>query len=103
VHKALFFSFKGCLRNFLPLSAYAFCFGVFVCTLPTLVINFSSLTIEGGGIIVCFAYLLVIFPVLFASIYVAARDIFGFPRRRKHRHRSKAKTPQLQEPKKQAG
>ena len=100
VHRALLFSFKGCLRNFFPFLAYIFCFGVFVCTLPALVINFSSLTMEGVGIIVCAIYLLVIFPVLFASIYVAARDIFGFPRRRKHRHRTK--TSVSQEPEKPA-
>jgi len=87
VPKALLFSLKGCLVNWLPFLAYAFCFSFFVCMLVALVINFLQLTIEGLGVLVCTVFLLIIIPTLFASFYVAARDIFGLPRRRKHKRR----------------
>jgi len=87
VPMALIFSLKGCLLNWLPFLAYSFCFGFFVCMLAALVINFLQLTVEGLGVLVCTVFLLIIIPTLFASFYVAARDIFGLPRRRKHKRR----------------
>lgn len=85
VPKALAFSLKGCLFNCLPLFTYAFCFSFFIIILAALVINFFELTAEGLGIVVCVVFLLIAIPSLIASFYVAARDIFGFPRRRRRR------------------
>jgi|GEM_PF-195861 len=87
VPRALLFSLKGCLVNFLPFFTYAFCFSLFIIVLSALVINFFALTAEGLGSVVSAAFLLITSPALIASFYVAARDIFGFPRRRKHRRR----------------
>jgi len=87
VPKALVFSLKGCLFNWLPLFAYTFCFCFFIIVLSALVINFFELTFEGLGVVVCTVFLLIATPALIASFYVAARDIFGFPRRRKHKKR----------------
>lgn len=92
VPNALAYSLKGCLLNFLPLLIYAICFGFFVIALPFFVINFFGLLFEGLGIVVCVVFLLVIIPTVFASFYVAARDIFGFPRRRKHKRRPPSST-----------
>jgi len=93
VPKALVFSLKGCLVNWLPFFTYAFCFGFFVIILSALVINFFELTFEGLGVVVCAVFLLITSPALIASFYVAARDIFGFPRRRKHRRRPSDTVP----------
>ena len=87
VPKALAFSLKGCLLNWLPFLTYAFCFGFFIIVLSALVINFFELTARGLGVVACAVFLLITSPALIASFYVAARDIFGFPRRRKHRKR----------------
>jgi len=84
---ALLFSLKGCLLNWLPFLTYSFCFGFFIIVLSALVINFFQLAASGLGTVVCAVFLLIIIPALIASFYVAARDIFGFPRRRKHRKR----------------
>jgi hypothetical protein len=93
--KALSSSFSGCLRNLIPFFAYIFCYLFFVCMLSALVINFFSLTREGLGTLACAVFILVMVPVLMASVYVAARDIFGLPRRRRHRRRpEQAQKPQ---------
>jgi len=84
VQRAISFSFRGCLRNWLAMLVYTVCFTFFIVILASLVINLVAITTEGLGVIACFAFLLVMFPVVFASFYVAARDIYGFPRRRKH-------------------
>jgi hypothetical protein len=96
VPKALLFSIRGCLRNWLPFIAYLFCFGFFICTLAALAINFFNLLMTELGTVVCAVFLLIIFPVLFASSYVAARDIYGLPRRRKHRQHPQAQAVQAQ-------
>jgi hypothetical protein len=87
VPKALAFSLKGCLINILPFFTYAFCYGFFIIVLSALVINFFELTARGLGVVACAAFLLITSPALIASFYVAARDIYGFPRRRKHKRR----------------
>lgn len=96
VTQAFITSFRGCLRNWLPLLVYSLCYGIFIVSLAPLVINFIAVTTEGLGILACFAYLLIILPVVFASFYVAARDIYGFPRRRKHRPHAR-QTPRTME------
>ncbi|MDR1661195.1 MAG: hypothetical protein LBR95_02020, partial [Azoarcus sp.] len=96
VLKALSSSLAGCLRNWLALLVYLFCFAFFVCMLSALVINFFNLTMEGLGTLVCTVFLLMMFPILLGSFYVAARDIFGLPRRRRHRRRT-ARTSSPQE------
>jgi hypothetical protein len=89
VPKALIFSLKGCLINFLPFFAYFFCFSFFIIVLSAITINFLEfgLAAKGLGIVACFAFLFITSPALIASFYVAARDIYGFPRRRKHKRR----------------
>ncbi|MDR1854687.1 MAG: hypothetical protein LBR05_07285 [Azoarcus sp.] len=93
--RALGSSIRGCLRNTLPFIAYLFCFGFFICVLAGLVINLFSLTMEGLGPIVCVGFVLIMAPSVFASFYVAARDIYGLPRRRKRRrHATPEEAPQ---------
>jgi len=87
VPRALIFSLKGCLFNWLPFLTYAFCFGFFIIILSALVINFFELLSEGLGVVVCAVFLLLIIPAQIASFYVAARDIFGFPRRKRSKKR----------------
>jgi len=99
VPRALVFSLKGCLVNFLPFFTYAFCYGFFIILLSALIINFFELTARGLGVVACAVFLLITSPALVASFYVAARDIYGFPRRRKHRRRRH--DPALDERKKQ--
>ncbi|MDR1062986.1 MAG: hypothetical protein LBL48_03500 [Azoarcus sp.] len=85
VAQALSSSLTGCLRNWLPLLVYMLCYAFFVCMLSALVINFFNLIKEGLGTLACTVFILVMFPILLGSFYVAARDIFGLPRRRRHR------------------
>ncbi|MDR2014638.1 MAG: hypothetical protein LBP99_03315 [Azoarcus sp.] len=87
VPKALISSLKGCLFNWLPFLVYIFCFSFFIIILSALVINFFELVAEGLGVVICALFLLISIPALIASFYVAARDIFGLPRRRKHKQR----------------
>jgi hypothetical protein len=87
VPRALTSSLKGCLVNWLPFLVYTFCFGFFIIILSALVINFFELIAEGLGVVICVVFLLIAIPAVIASFYVAARDIFGFPRRRKHKKR----------------
>jgi hypothetical protein len=87
VTKALSSSLAGCLRNWLPLFVYMLCYAFFVCMLSALVINFFNLVKEGLGTLACTVFILLMFPILLGSFYVAARDIFGLPRRRRHRRR----------------
>lgn len=87
VPRALSASLAGCLRNLIPFFAYIFCFLFFICMLPALAINFLNLTMEGLGTLAAAVFVLVMLPVVMASFYVAARDIFGLPRRRRHRRR----------------
>jgi len=89
VPKALIFSLKGCLINFLPFFTYAFCYSFFIIVLSAITINFLEfgLAAKGLGVVACFVFLLITSPALIASFYVAARDIYGFPRRRKHKRR----------------
>ena len=95
VPRALSSSLSGCLRNLIPFFAYIFCYLFFVCMLPALVINFFNLTMEGLGTLAGAIFVLVMLPVVMASFYVAARDIFGLPRRRRHRRRpEQAQKPQ---------
>lgn len=98
VTQALSASLIGCLRNWLPLLVYMLCYAFFVCMLVALVINFFNLTMEGLGTLACAVFILVMFPILLASFYVAARDIFGLPRRRRHRrHPSHSRARPAQE------
>jgi hypothetical protein len=85
VPRALTYSLKGCLVNWLPFFVYAFCFSFFVVVLSALVINFFELVAEGVGVVICAVFLLISIPAVIASFYVAARDIFGFPRRKKRK------------------
>ncbi|MDR2209102.1 MAG: hypothetical protein LBE22_09050 [Azoarcus sp.] len=95
VPKALIYSMRGCLFNLLPFFVYTFCYCFFIIILSALVINFFGLVAEGLGVVVCTVFILISAPALIASFYVAARDIFGFPRRRKHRQKKQAPSPDL--------
>jgi hypothetical protein len=110
VAQALSSSLTGCLRNWRPLSVYLLCYAFFVCMLSALVINFFNLIKEGLGTLACTVFMLAMFPILLGSFYVAARDIFGLPRRRRHRRRPNQaresqtqETPETQDPEITAG
>jgi hypothetical protein len=100
VPRALASSLKGCLVNWLPFLVYIFCFGFFIIILSGLVINFFELVSEGLGVVICAVFILIASPALIASFYVAARDIFGFPRRRKHKQRQPGAAPNERKSKK---
>ncbi|MDR0565310.1 MAG: hypothetical protein LBG78_10315 [Azoarcus sp.] len=91
--KAMSFSFRGCLVNLLPFFIYTCCFCFFLLALPIFLFNFVSSLMEGLSIVACVIYILVVIPAVFASFYVAARDIYGFPRRRRHQHPQPHRSP----------
>ena len=88
VPDAILTGLRGMLHNWLPLSIYILCY-FFINVVAVFVINAFNLTIEGAGILIAAVFIIVFIPVLFGSVYLAARDIFGLPRRRKHHHHAK--------------
>jgi hypothetical protein len=77
--KAMFFSFYACLRNWRPFLAYAvglLLFGAFV---PGLIIGVLGLVSPTLATLASFPVPLILIPVLFASFFANARDVFGLP------------------------
>lgn len=75
--KAMFFSFYACVRNWRPLVAYALAIALFGVFLPGMLIGTLSAAIPLLGTLLTLMFPLIVFPVLFASFYVNARDVFG--------------------------
>ncbi|MCK2126101.1 hypothetical protein MX652_05300 [Thauera aromatica] len=77
--KALFFSFHACLRNWRPFLAYAIGLAIFGAILPGIVIGVLGLISPALGTLASLPIPLLIVPVIFASFYTCARDVFGLP------------------------
>ncbi|ATE62270.1 BPSS1780 family membrane protein [Thauera sinica] len=77
--KALFFSFHACLRNWRPFLAYAIALALFGVLVPGLVIGVIAMISPTLATLLSVPLPLVTVPVVFASFYVNARDVFGLP------------------------
>lgn len=77
--KAMFFSFFACLRNWRPFLVYSIAIALCGLLLPGLILallgHFSPLLAS----LLALPLPLVLLPVLFASFYTCARDVFGLP------------------------
>jgi hypothetical protein len=75
--KAMFFSFVACLRNWRPFLAYAIALTVFAALLPGLVIGTIGLVSPTLATLLSVPLPLLLIPIIFASFYANARDVFG--------------------------
>lgn len=75
--KAMFFSLVACLRNWRPFLAYAVALAVCFGLLPALIVGLIALVIPVLSGLITLLLPLFLIPVLFASFYVNARDIFA--------------------------
>ncbi|KAI5913180.1 BPSS1780 family membrane protein [Thauera sp. 2A1] len=77
--KALFFSFYACLRNWRPFLAYSIALAVFGALLPGLIVGVIGMVSPTLATLLSVPVPLVLVPVVFASFYVNAREVFGLP------------------------
>jgi hypothetical protein len=75
--KALFFSFVACLRNWRPFLGYGLSLAVFGALIPGIVVGLVSLISPTLGSLLSIPLPLVVLPVVFASFYVNACEVFG--------------------------
>lgn len=75
--KALFFSFVACTRNWRPFLGFGLSLAVFGAVLPGIVVGLVSLISPMLGSLLSIPLPLVLLPVVFASFYVNAREVFG--------------------------
>jgi hypothetical protein len=75
--KAMFFSFVACLRNWRPFLAYAIALMLFAALLPGLVIGTIGLVSPTLATLLSVPLPLLLIPIIFASFYANARDVFG--------------------------
>lgn len=74
--KALFFSFFACLRNWKPFLGFALSLAFFGGLLPGVVVGILSLVSPVLGSLLSIPLPFILLPVVFASFYVNARDVF---------------------------
>ena len=77
--KAMFFSFVACLRNWRPFLAYTIALTVFVAILPGIVIGVLGLISPMLATLVSVPLPVLLIPIVFASFYANARDVFDIP------------------------
>lgn len=77
--KAMFFSFYACLRNWRPFLAYSLALTLFAAVLPALVLGAVGAVSPMLATLLSVPLPLVVIPIVFASFYANARDIFGEP------------------------
>ncbi|WP_199917006.1 BPSS1780 family membrane protein [Parazoarcus communis] len=77
--KAMFFSFHACLRNWRPFLAYAIGLMIFGAFIPGIVIGVIGLLSPTLATILTVPLPLILIPVVFASFFTSARDVFGLP------------------------
>jgi len=77
--KALFFSFHACLRNWRPFLAYSIALALFGALLPGLVVGVVGMISPTLATLLSVPVPLVLVPVVFASFYMNAKDVFGLP------------------------
>jgi hypothetical protein len=75
--KAMFFSFIACVRNWRPFLTYSVALMVFGAIVPGVLIGLLSQVSPVLGSLLSIPLPLVLLPVLFASFYANARDVFG--------------------------
>ncbi|QDF98987.1 hypothetical protein CJ010_21840 [Azoarcus sp. DD4] len=77
--KAMFFSFHACLRNWRPFLAYALALMLFGAVLPGIIVGTLGLISPTLATLVSVPLPLILIPIVFASFYCNARDVFGTP------------------------
>lgn len=77
--KAMFFSFHACLRNWRPFVAYSIALALFGAILPGVLVGVLGLLSPTLGSLAALPIPLIILPIVFASFYIATRDVFGLP------------------------
>lgn len=75
--KAMFFSFYACLQNWRPFLTYGLAIAIFGALLPGLLIGTVGIAIPFLSTLLVLLLPLILVPVLFASFYANARDVFG--------------------------
>lgn len=75
--KAMFFSFVACLRNWRPFLAYGIALLVFGAILPGIVIGVLGLASPMLATLVSVPLPVLLVPIVFASFYANARDVFS--------------------------
>lgn len=75
--KAMFFSFVACARNWRPFLAYGIVLGLVGGMLPGMVISTAQAIAPLLGTVALLLIPLVLIPVVFASFYINARDVFA--------------------------
>ncbi|NMF88365.1 BPSS1780 family membrane protein [Aromatoleum petrolei] len=77
--KAMFFSFFACLRNWRPFLAYSIALALFGAVLPGIVLGIIGTISPTLATLLSVPLPLLLIPIVFASFYTNARDIFGEP------------------------
>lgn len=77
--KAMFFSFFACLRNWRPFLAYSIALALFGAVLPGIVLGIIGTVSPTLATLLSVPLPLLLIPIVFASFYTNARDIFGEP------------------------
>lgn len=77
--KAMFFSFFACLRNWRPFLAYSVALALFGAILPGIVLGIIGTVSPTLATLLSVPLPLLLIPIVFASFYTNARDIFGEP------------------------
>jgi hypothetical protein len=77
--KAMFFSFFACLRNWRPFLAYSIGLALFAALLPGLLLGIIGMISPTLATLLSVPLPLLLIPMIFASFYANARDIFGVP------------------------
>lgn len=74
--KAMFFSFVACVRNWRPFLAFSIALMVIAGILPSLLLGILGMISPMLSSLLLLIMPLIIIPVLFASFYINARDVF---------------------------
>lgn len=76
--KAMFFSFYACLQNWRPFLLFGLSLFLLFGMVPRLLISIAGMVSPLLANVVGLVLPLVLIPVIFASFYANARDVFGF-------------------------
>ncbi len=77
--KAQFFSFHACLRNWRPFLAFGASLLLFCLILPSLALGVTGLFSPALASLLSAPLVLFLVPIIFASLYINARDVLGLP------------------------
>lgn len=78
--KAMFFSFIACLRNWRPFLAFGLAIMLVFGLIPGVVLGLVGALVPLLSSLLLLLLPLVLVPVLFASFYINAREVFGAPK-----------------------